>query len=87
MSKDDFLKKNATRYSATRCAIRSALMCNQISTALRKVTSNRLTNRIMNKNYKSAVQQFIAQNKAFSLMKPIQVTLAYWEKFSYTRLL
>ena len=36
---------------------------------------------MLNTNYKSTIQQFLAHDKAFSFMSPIKGTPAYWKRF------
>ena len=36
---------------------------------------------MLSKNFKQRVQEFIAEDKAFSFMSFIEGTPAYWEKF------
>ena len=52
----------------------------QISTSMRKVTSNSLNAGMLSSNFKATVQQFIAQGKAYSFMSSIKGTPAYWAK-------
>ena len=55
----------------------------QISIAMRKITSNSLNAGMLSNNFKATVQQFIAQDKACSFMSSIEGTPAYWEKFLF----
>ena len=50
----------------------------QISIAMRKITSNSLNAGMLSNNFKATVQQFIAQDKACSLSS-IEGTPAYWK--------
>ena len=52
----------------------------QISIAMRKITSNSLNAGILSSNFKATVQQFIAQDKANSFMFSIKGAPAYWKK-------
>ena len=49
----------------------------QISTAMRKITSNSLNAVMLSSNFTGTVQQFIAQDKAYSFMSSIKGTPAY----------
>ena len=51
----------------------------QISIAMRKITSNSLNAGMLSNNFKATVQQFIAQDKACSFMSSIEGTPAYWK--------
>ena len=50
---------------------------NQISIAMRKITSNTINAGILSNNFKAIVQQFIAHDKAYSFTTSIKDTLAY----------
>ena len=52
----------------------------QISITLRKITSNSVNTKMLSNNFKTTVQQFISQDKAYSFMSSIKGTPAYWEK-------
>ena len=52
----------------------------QISIAMRKITSNSLNAGMLSSNFKATVQQFIAQDKAYSFMSSVKGTPAYWKK-------
>ena len=55
----------------------------QISIAMRKITSNSLNAGMLSSNFKATVQQFIAQDKAYSFMSSIKGTPAYWKKILF----
>ena len=48
---------------------------------MKKVLSNDFTAGMLSKNFKQIVQEFIAKDKAFSLMNSIKGTPAYRKKF------
>ena len=48
---------------------------------MKKLTSNDLTAEMLSKNFKQLVQEFIAKDKAFSFMRSIKGTPAYWKNF------
>ena len=80
----NFLQKyaaNSDYIYFARSIIQKTTLNNQISIALRKASSNRLTTGMLSRNFKSAVHQFIVQDKAFSFMSAIKGTPAYWKKF------
>ena len=54
---------------------------NQINIAMRKVSANTLTARMLSKNFKNTVKQFIAHDNAYAFMNTIKGTPAYWKKF------
>ena len=56
-------------------------LSSQINIAMKKVLSHDSTARILSKNFKKTVQEFIAKNKAFSFMSYIKRTPAYSKKF------
>ena len=56
-------------------------LSSQINIAMKKVLSNDLTAGMLSKNFKQTVQEFIAKEKAFSLMSPVKGTPAYWKTF------
>ena len=55
----------------------------QINTAMKKIASDSLNAGKLSKNFKATIQQFIAQDKAYSFMSSIKVTPAYWKKFLF----
>ena len=55
----------------------------QINTAMRKIASDSLNAGKLIKNFKATIQQFIAQDKAYSFMSSIKGTPAYWKKFLF----
>lgn len=59
--------------------MQKAQLNDQVSTAMRTFVSYRLNAGILSKNFKATVQQFIAQDKAYSFMPSIKGTPAYWE--------
>ena len=48
---------------------------------MKKALSNDLTAGMLSKNLKQRVQEFIAEDKAFSFISSIKGTPAYWKKF------
>ena len=48
---------------------------------MKKVISNNLTSGMLSKNFKQRVKELIAKDKAFSFMRSIKVTPAYWKNF------
>ena len=56
-------------------------LSSQINIAMKKGLSNDLTAGMLSKNFKQRVQEFIAEDKAFSFMSSIKRTPAYWKKF------
>ena len=55
----------------------------QISIVMRKVSSDILTARMFNRNFKETVRQFIASDKAYNFMNSIKGTPAHWKKFMH----
>ena len=49
---------------------------------MRKITSNNMTDKILNKSFKSTVKVFIARDKTYSFMKTIKGEAAYSKKNS-----
>ena len=71
-----------------RTVLQKVQLSSQINIVMKKVLSHDLTAGILSKNFKKTVQEFIAENKAFSFMSSINRTPAYWKKnvasgFSY----
>ena len=56
-------------------------MNSRINIAMRKVCSNRLTAGMLSQNFKERVKDFVANDEAYSFMKTIKGTPAYWKKF------
>lgn len=56
-------------------------LASQINIAMRKISANDLTAGVLTKNFTEKVKQFIADDKAFSFMKSIKGTPAYWKNF------
>ena len=48
---------------------------------MKKVISNNLTSGMLSKNFKQRVKELIAKDKAFSFMRSIKGTPAYWKNF------
>ena len=55
----------------------------QINIAMKKIASDSLNAGKLSKNFKTTIQQFIAQDKAYSFMFSIKDTPAYWKKFLF----
>ena len=55
----------------------------QINIAMKKIASDSLNAGKLSKNFKATIQQFIAQDKAYSFMSSIKGTPAYWENFLF----
>ena len=49
---------------------------------MRKVACCTLTAAMLNKNVKENVKKFTARGRAYSFMKSIKATLAYWKVFA-----
>ena len=54
----------------------------QINTAMKKIASDSLNAGKLSKNFKATIQQFIAQDKAYSFMSSIKDTPA-WKNFLF----
>ena len=60
--------------------IQKTQLNDQNSTAMRNVASDCLNAGMSSKNFKTTMQQLIAQGKSYSFMSSIKGTAAYWEK-------
>ena len=54
-------------------------LSNQINIAMKKVISNNLTARMLSKNIKQRVKEFVANDQTFSFMISIKGTPGYWK--------
>ena len=55
----------------------------QISVAMKKVTSNRLTGGMLSSNYAETVKSYLVKNDCYTFMSPIKGTPAYWKRFLF----
>ena len=58
-------------------------MNGQISIAMRKVLSDRLTAEMLDRNFNETVRKFIANGKAYNFTNSIKGTSAFWKKFKH----
>ena len=58
-------------------------LSNQITIAMRKVTSSQLTAGMLSSNFNEKVKEFIASDQAFTFMNSIKGTPAYWKRFLF----
>ena len=56
-------------------------LSSQINIAMKKVLSNDLTAGMLSKTFKQRMEEFIAKDKAFSILSSIKGTQAYWKNF------
>ena len=56
-------------------------LSSQINIAMKKVLSNDLTAGMLSKTFKQRMEEFIAKDKAFSILSSIKGTQAYWKDF------
>ena len=64
----------------THAVMQKIRLNDQINTAMKKIASDSLNAGKLSKNFKATIQQFIAQDKAYSCMSSIKGTPAYWKK-------
>ena len=65
----------------THAVMQKIQLNDQINIAMKKIASDNLNPGKLSKNFKATIQQFIAQDRAYSFMSSIKGTPAYWEKF------
>ena len=67
----------------THAVMQKIQLNDQINIAMKKIASDSLNPGKLSKNFKATMQQFIAQDKAYSFMSSIKGTPAYWENFLF----
>ena len=67
----------------THAVMQKIQLNDQINTAMKKIASDSLNAGKLSKNFKATIQQFIAQDKAYTFMSSIKGTPAYWENFLF----
>ena len=69
----------------THAVMQKIQLNDQINIAMKKIASDSLNAGKLSKNFKATIQQFIAQDKAYSFISSIKGTPAYWEKKIYLK--
>ena len=67
----------------THAVMQKIQLNDQINIAMKKIVSDSLNAGKLSKNFKAIIQQFIAQDKAYSFMSSIKGTPAYWKKLLF----
>ena len=62
----------------THAVMQKIQLNDQINIAMKKIATGKLS-----KNFKTTIQQFIAQDKAYSFMSSIKGTPAYWKNYLF----